>query len=98
MIPHLVNVGLSTVSAWESGDRTPPIARLKEVASALNVNINYLLGEKEIEYCVDSVSPVNSKEDEFLWDILNRSLLLTPKQRKLTLELITLLFSKENES
>lgn len=40
-----LGVARGTVSRWESGERTPSLAALREVAAALNVTVSTLIGE-----------------------------------------------------
>ena len=44
---EMVNVSQRTVAAWESGDRLPSLAVLEELATALNVSVDYLIGHSD---------------------------------------------------
>jgi transcriptional regulator with XRE-family HTH domain len=45
---ELVGKSQRTVAAWESGSRAPSFATLCELADALDVSVDYLLGRTEI--------------------------------------------------
>ena len=44
---ELVNLSQRTVAAWESGERMPSITALADLAAALNVSVDYLLGNEK---------------------------------------------------
>lgn len=65
---ELVNLSQRTVAAWEAGDRTPSFATLAELASRLNVSVDYLLGSSDDKQKKQPAA-VNS---ELLDDIIKR--------------------------
>ena len=44
---EMFNKATRTIASWEAGDRTPPFATLAELASRLNVSVDYLLGSSD---------------------------------------------------
>lgn len=49
-----LHVSKSLVSHWENSNRTPPMSGLVEVAEALGVSVNYLIGDSDEAYEYDS--------------------------------------------
>lgn len=45
----IFNVGLSTVSMWEQGKRTPRPKTLQEICDYFNVDMDYLMGRSDIK-------------------------------------------------
>ena len=44
---EMFNKATRTIASWEAGDRTPSFATLAELASRLNVSVDYLLGSSD---------------------------------------------------
>ena len=57
-----------TVAAWESGDRSPSLSTMTDLAAKLNVTLDYLLGQSD-EKEKKQPAAVNS---ELLDDIIKR--------------------------
>lgn len=61
---ELVNMSQRTVAAWESGERMPSIAALADLAAALNVSVDYLLGNEK--------QPATLEDGELLEETIRR--------------------------
>lgn len=46
-IAKILKLSRSTISMWESGERTPPFERIEEIADFFNVDIDYLMGRTQ---------------------------------------------------
>ncbi|MCK8827128.1 helix-turn-helix domain-containing protein [Natroniella acetigena] len=83
-----LNIGESTISLYESGNREPDYQILKRIADYFNVSVDYLLeltDEKNPMAKLEKVIPnqvLNSLDDEELDLLIN---LVSDKQRKVLL-------------
>lgn len=64
---ELVNVSQRSVAAWESGDRLPSLNVLSDLAAAIGVTVDYLIGRDETIKKQPTV-----KDDELLAKTLSR--------------------------
>lgn len=48
-LAKLLNIGQTTIANYESGQRTPDISKIKEVANLFNVSIDYILGMNDFK-------------------------------------------------
>lgn len=53
-LAKMINVTKSTISYYKSGSRVPTVSNLYELARALNVSFDYLMGNDEFEVADDS--------------------------------------------
>jgi len=65
---ELFDKSTRTVAAWESGDRTPSFATLADLASRLDVSVDFLLGRSDEK---EKKQPA-ADNSELLNDIVNR--------------------------
>jgi len=65
---ELFNIAQRTVAAWESGDRTPSLIVMSDIADRLDVSVDYLLGRTEEK---QKKQPA-ADNSELLNDIINR--------------------------
>ena len=57
----LLGVSQPTLSAWETGNKTPSIDGLEKMADLYDVTTDFLLGRAESEHCFENMVSLNKK-------------------------------------
>lgn len=96
-IAKLCNVGASTVSMWETGDRHPDDTTITKLANHFNVTTDYLLDNdatsKTINYIAENDDDLNQKLKKIAQDEFDRTLFkkygdLSDEKKKLVMAVI----------
>ena len=70
----ILNMGESTISHYENGDREPSHKTLKKLASFFNCSIDFLLGNKKESFPANKIKSAISDDPELadFWDKLSQ--------------------------
>lgn len=87
-VAERINTTETTISRYVSGDRTPNIETAVELASALGVDLNTLVGAEppaparqapDVKILISCYEKATSADRHVLWSLLDRY--MTPEQR-----------------
>lgn len=89
-----INVSTAAISNYENGNREPDLITLMQISEYLNVSVDYLIGQTDV-----NVPPQDMKKtfykDVSTGQLLNKLVNLNPKSRRLLIELLDCIETKQ---